>query len=185
MSHWQDLAHFLYGRGFWYSNPLREIEGLSEEQLYWVPDPNSFCILWHVGHIAHRERLHIGRFLQGLSGEILLPRYEVFGDVWRSPEQVREAVGSMEEVLAWAHEVREESHEYIDSLSDDDFARVSPISEFGLSVAHWLFITTAHTALHLGRIQFLRALATGRRSGWGQLRVSAWTAQLVWTVHTC
>jgi hypothetical protein len=30
-------------------------------------------------------------------------------------------------------------------------------------VAKWLFITAAHTALHIGRIQLLRALAEGKR----------------------
>lgn len=162
MSKWRGLAHFMYGRGFWYADPLKEIEGLTEEQLYSVPDPNSFCILWHVGHIGHRERLHVGRFLQGLSGEIIPLQYEVFGTEWRSPDEVRRSAGSLEGVLAWVRDVREKSHEYIDSLGDDDFSTVPPTSEDGLSVAHWLFITAAHTALHLGRIQMLRALVEGK-----------------------
>ena len=70
MSEWKDLAHFLYGRGFWYADPLREIDGLTEEHLFWVPDPKSLCILWHVGHIAHRELVHIGQFLQGLGDDL-------------------------------------------------------------------------------------------------------------------
>jgi hypothetical protein len=93
MSEWKEVAHWLYGRGFWYANPPREIEGLTEEQLFWVPDPKSLCILWHVGHIAHRERIHIGRFLQGLEGEIIPPRYRVFGPDWASVEDVRESIG--------------------------------------------------------------------------------------------
>jgi len=133
---WRDLAHFLYGQGFWYADPLKEIEGLTEEQLYWVPDTHSFCILWHVGHIAHREREHIGRFLQGLSGEIRPPQYEVFDTEWRSPEEVRRSVGSVEEVLGWVREVREKSHAYIDSLTDDAFSQVPPTSEGSLSVGH-------------------------------------------------
>ena len=63
MAHWQELAHFLYGRGFWYADPLREIDGLQEEHLLWVPNPKALCILWHVGHIAHRERIHLCKFL--------------------------------------------------------------------------------------------------------------------------
>jgi hypothetical protein len=31
-----------------------------------------------------------------------------------------------------------------------------------LSAAHWLFITVAHGALHIGRIQLLRALIEGK-----------------------
>ena len=162
MSKLKDIAHFLYGdvrkdRGFWYSHQLWEIDGLTEEQLFWVPDPKSLCILWHVGHIAYKERQHIGRFLQRLQGTIMPPQYEVFGSDWCSAEKLRESVGSVQEVLVWVRDVREKSVEYISSLTEDDFSAV-PTSEFGLSVAHWLFITTAHTALHIGRIQLLRAL---------------------------
>jgi len=170
MSEWRDVAHFLYGRGgiylpegFWYADPLREIDGLTEEQLFWVPDPNSLCILWHVGHIAHRERTHVGRFLQGLQGTIVPGQYEVFGPGWSSTEKVRLSVGPVQGVLAWVRGVRERSHEYIASLTEDDFHVVPPTSEGGLSVAHWLFITTAHTALHVGRIQLLRALIEGKQ----------------------
>jgi len=168
MAEWRDVAHFMYGdvradRGFWYSHRLFEIDGLTDEQLFWVPDPNSLCILWHVGHIAHRERTHVGRFLQGLQGTIIPPQYEVFGTEWCSAEKVRQSVGPVQDVLAWVREVREESLEYIASLTDDDFHAVPPTTEDGLSVAHWLFITAAHTALHIGRIQLLRALIEGER----------------------
>ena len=162
MSDWRDLAHFMYGRGFWYADPLKEIEGLTEEQLYWVPDPNSFCILWHVGHIAHRERVHLGIIIQGLTGDIIPPQSDVFGTDWCTPEEVRRSVESVEQVLSWVRDVREESHEYIASLADEDLFRLVPTSEDELTVGHWLFITTAHTALHLGRIQLLRALVEGK-----------------------
>ncbi|MCK4352923.1 DinB family protein [candidate division WOR-3 bacterium] len=162
MSEWKDVAHFLYGRGFWYADPLREINGLTEEQLYWVPDPNSLCILWHVGHIAHRERSHIGIFLQGLQPTIIPIQFEVFGCEWCSTEKVRQSVDSVESVFEWVREVRKKSHDFIVSLSEDDFHAIPPTSEEGLSVAHWLFITTAHTALHIGRIQLLRALIEGK-----------------------
>ena len=70
MSHWTDLAGWLYGdvrtdRGFWYSHPLHEIRELDDDQLFWVPDENALCMLWHVGHIAHRERVHIAKLIQG------------------------------------------------------------------------------------------------------------------------
>ncbi|MEA3311633.1 MAG: hypothetical protein U9Q76_05380 [candidate division WOR-3 bacterium] len=55
MSEWKELAHFLYGKGFWYADPIREIKGLTEEQLFWVPNENSLPIIWQVGHIAHRS----------------------------------------------------------------------------------------------------------------------------------
>ena len=41
---------------------------------------------------------------------------------------------------------------------------VLPSSDFGmgLSVAHWLFITVAHGAVHIGRIQMMRAMLEGK-----------------------
>jgi hypothetical protein len=159
LTKWNELAHFLYGRGFWYANPLNEIKGLTEEQLFWIPDPNSLCILWHVGHIAHRERTHIGKFLQGLKGTIIPTEFEVFGPDWCSIEKVRQSVDSIESVVVWVREVREKSHEYIGSLTEEDFHRILATSDEELSVAHWFFITAAHTSsLHIGRIQLLRAL---------------------------
>ena len=163
MSKWKELAHWMYGdvreeKGFWYSHPLEEAEGLTEEQLLWVPDPYSLCMLWHVGHIAHRERTHVGKFLQGLQDEVIPPHYEVFGTEWQPVEKVRESIDSVQGVFDWVTDVRQKSTEFIASLSDEDFHRVPLKAEFGLSVAHWLFITVAHGAIHIGRIQMLRAM---------------------------
>jgi hypothetical protein len=168
MSEWRDLAQWMYpdvraDRGFWYSHPLGEIHGLKEDQLFWVPDENNLCMLWHVGHIAHRERYHIGRFLQGLDGTLIPARHEVFGPDWCSVDQLRESIDSVAKVLAWVRSVRDQSRTYIDSLSDDDFHKVPPSSESGLSIAHWLFITVFHGAIHIGRIQLLRAMLEGKR----------------------
>ena len=69
----------------------------------------------------------------------------------------------MQAVLDWAIEVRETTHDYIDGLSEEGFHTIPPTSEGGMSVAHWLLITTAHTALHIGRIQSLRALIEGKQ----------------------
>jgi hypothetical protein len=164
MSQWNDIAHFAYGQGFWYADPIREIHGLSEDQLFRVPGANAMCILWQVGHIAHRERLHLGVFLQGFSAsEVLPPARDLFGHEWCGAEEVRQSVESVADVLDWVREVREESHAYIDSLGEADFHVIPDTSENGLTVAHWLWITACHTALHIGRIQLLRALVEGTR----------------------
>ena len=169
MSDWQELAQFMYGdvrfdRGFWYSHPLWEINGLTEDQLYWTPDVGSLCMLWHVGHIAHRERTHVGRFLQGLRGEIIPPRYEVFGPDWCSPDEIRETIDSLQGVYAWVRDVRAESEAYLSSLTEEEWHRVPPTSPESKTVAAWLWITTAHTALHVGCIQTLRAIVEGKRA---------------------
>jgi hypothetical protein len=155
----KDVAHFLFD--FWYSDPIREIKELTEKQLFWIPNPNSLCILWHVGHIAHREITHIGRFVQGLQGTIIPLQYEVFGTEWCSNEKIRHSIRTVKDVFNWVKDVRLKSHEYISSLKKEDYYAVPPNvppPDEGLSVAHWIFITAAHTALHIGRIQMLRAI---------------------------
>ena len=42
----------------------------------------------------------MGSLLQVLQGEIIPPRYEVFGPDWHSQEEVRESIDSVEDVLA-------------------------------------------------------------------------------------
>ena len=168
MSEWNDLAHWMYGdvkmdRGFFYSHPLHEINGLTEDQLFWVPDEKNLCMLWHVGHIAHRERTHMGVFLQGLKSGVIPPEYEVFGPDWCSVEQIRESVASVKEVFQWVREVRDESIRFVKSLSNYAWHEVLPSSEFGLTTAHWVFLTVGHEAVHIGKIQLLRAMLEGKK----------------------
>lgn len=159
MSTWNDVAHWAFGYGFWYTDPVEEAEGLTKEQLLWMPAPKSLCILWHIGHIAHRERLHIGHYLQGRSQSDLIPKeFEIFGTDWCSIETVRRQIGKPESVMDWFKAVRQSSHEYISNLGERDFLTIPPSSDEGNSIANVLFQTVAHTALHIGRIQMLRAM---------------------------
>lgn len=163
----KELAGFMYGdpqagRRFWYAHPLQEVHGLIESQLLWTPTPNALCMLWHVGHIAHRERTHIGLFLQSLPEPIVPAAFDVFGPEWCPAERILPSVGSLQNVFDWVCEVRGLSNEYIASLDEAGFQEVPWTAEAGLSVAHWLWITACHTALHVGRIQLLRALLEGQ-----------------------
>ena len=168
MNEWKALIKFMYGggdsgSGFWYSHPLREIDGLTEEQLYWTPSPHSLCMLWHVGHIAHRERFHIGVFLQRFPVQTIIPfEMDVFGPEWASVEEIHQSVGSAAQVMDWTQETRQKSRQYIESLKEEDLFTVPAASQEGLTIAHWLFITACHTSLHIGRIQFLRAMLEGQ-----------------------
>ena len=160
---WKNLAHFLYGRGFWYANPLEEIRSLNDEQLLWVPTEGALPILWHVGHIATREAMHIGSFIMGLpQDELIPPECEVFLD-WSSVDGIRNETDGTAAVLRWVQETREAVHGWIDNLTEEDLQRIATDEEpdGALTVAHWLAITVAHTALHVGRIQGLRAQVEG------------------------
>jgi len=167
MSKWNELAHWMYGdartgRGFWYSHPVYEIHDLDEEQLFWVPDERSLCILWHAAHIAHRERVHIASIIQGSKGEIIPPHYDVFGVEWCSVEDIRKSIDSVANVRKWIETVRDESTAFIASLDEADFHKVLPNAD-GLTIGHWIFITVGHCALHIGKIQLLRSMLERER----------------------
>jgi hypothetical protein len=146
------------GEGFWYSTYLYILKGLSEEQLFWVPDPKKLPIIWHVGHIAHRESTHLKAIIQKTKDSFIPPGYEIFGTDWWPVDEIRKSIDSIENVIKWAIDVRNESQKFIDSLNDEDFHTIIDTGEDKLSVTHWLFITASHTALHYGKIQLLRAL---------------------------
>jgi len=87
MSEINKVALWIFGqskksKGFWYSYYIHLSDGLSEEQLFWVPDPKQLPIIWHIGHIAHRERFHIGKIIQRLEGNIIPSGYDIFGTDW-------------------------------------------------------------------------------------------------------
>lgn len=161
MKNWKDILHFFYGWGFWYSDPLTLIEDIDDKDFFWVPDSNSLCILWHVGHIAHRERSHIGIFIQGLGTEIIPQKYEIFGTEWVSVKQLKISINSIADVLSWVREVRKESHNFIDTLHEKQLNFIPMNSPYGETISQWLFITVAHTALHIGKIQQLKAILKG------------------------
>lgn len=167
MQYWKEMMQWIYGdvlksEGFWYSHPLKEISDLDEEQLFWVPDENSLCLLWHAGHIAHRERTHIAMIIRGIDGEIIPSPYEVFGPNWCSVEKMRKSIDSADNVMRWIENVRNESKEFISSLSEADF-RKKPDTANGLTIGHWLFVTAAHGALHIGKMQILRNMLLQKR----------------------
>ena len=157
----KEIAEFLYGKKFWYMDPISEVAGLTEEQLFWVPDEVSLPIIWPVGHIAHRELLHLGVMIQGHDLSIFPDGYSVFDHRWHSVDETRESIGSIEIVLEWVADVRKQGLEFIDSLEEDDWHRIPNRTE-GLSVAHWVFITSVHSGVHIGRIQLLRAMIEGK-----------------------
>lgn len=159
----KQVALWMFGdmktpEGFWYSHYIHNIDDLSEDQLFWVPDPKKLPIIWHVGHIAHRESSHIKGIIQRTKHGFIPPGYEIFGTDWWPVDEIRKSIDSKENVIKWAAKVRIESQNFISSLTEEDFYSVIDTADGKLSVAHWLLITASHTALHLGKIQLLRAL---------------------------
>ena len=160
-SDWVGAFRWGFGEGFWYVDPVGEVEWMTEEQLLWAPRARMNCALWQVGHIAHRERIHIGFLLQGRKEEELIPeQFAALGiDVdYAAGPALLEAVGTVDAVKQWVREVRRQSLEYIEGLGEEDWHRVPTSACDGTSVAMVLIQTVGHTGVHIGRIQALRAM---------------------------
>ncbi|MHA2281805.1 MAG: DinB family protein [Promethearchaeota archaeon] len=159
----KEVALWMFGdvktpEGFWYSHYIHLIDGLSEEQLFWIPDPKKLPIIWHIGHIAHRESTHFKNIIRRMKDKIIPQGYEIFGADWWPLDEIRKSIDSVQNVIKWATKVRNESQKFISSLKDKEFYSIIDSGDEELSVAHWFFITASHTALHYGKIQLLRAL---------------------------
>lgn len=131
------------------------IEGVSEEDLNWVPDPgmNSLAVL--VIHTARAERYWIGDVIgQVPSGRI---RAEEFETLEATLEQLRSELNN-----ALAH-----SHEVLSGLALTDLAdeRPSPTHERMVSVAWALAHALQHTALHVGHAEITRQLWDQQHAG--------------------
>ncbi len=154
-----DAFHWGFGRGFWYANPAGEIKGLTEDHLYWSPAPRVQCALWHVGHIAHRECVHLKCLLEGkLAKDVIPEEHSIFFESAYESHEFRESCPEPDRVLDWSKKVRQESHEFIAGLTPEQYNEVPASSPEGNSIARVLIQTIAHTGLHIGRIQLLRML---------------------------
>ena len=160
-SDWHDAFHWGFGRGFWYMDPLDEVKGMTQRQLLWAPAPRIHCTLWHVGHVANRERFHIAVLLQGRQEQDVIPtRFSLFDctNECQTGDEILDAVKSVDAVKVWVGDVRQQSHDFIDSLEEEHFNRLPASSYEGSSIAKVLMQTIGHTGVHIGRIQLLRAL---------------------------
>lgn len=156
MSGWKEVAHYIYGE-FWYADPIAEIEGLTQEQLLWQPQSNVHCILWNLGHIAHREHVHFCGGVSGGTDEVIPPEFEIF-NAPHTPDELIRSVGSVEKVVEWVRDVRRGTHAIIEALNEETIHATPPKPFHGLRASHWLMVTAAHTGLHIGRIQLLRRM---------------------------
>ena len=159
LQNWHDAFHWGLGRGFWYMDPLDEVKDVTAQQLLWTPAEGMNCALWHVGDIAYSECFHVGHMLQGRVKEAI-PHADLFSyrAKWMPGEQLLQSLGSIDDLKRWVRQVRRESHDFIDSLSDDDYHDVPASSSEGNSVARVLMQTIGHTGVHIGCIQWLRRI---------------------------
>lgn len=148
---------YLYGRGNWFNDPLKKIEGLSEEELFKLPFPQARCILWHVGHIAYQERYYLNTCLNG--HKVKAPeKYRVFAKENISVEEIRQSIDSVKNVFEWIRETSQQREEYFTTIDSQKLLSVPSTSKEGLSIAHWLYILATHTSTHTRQVDILYTL---------------------------
>jgi hypothetical protein len=145
---------------------IRDFRAIPEERLTWKPAAKSRCAAQIFGHVAVNERGHIGRILQGVSD--VPEKYRIFRSLTifdPGGEQVLEAMGSREELIAYWETVREQTRRYLDSI-DDSLLKDPPVNNVlpegdpnrHNPVREWLVMTVKHQNMGWGEIHMIRRI---------------------------
>ncbi|MEI7833654.1 MAG: DinB family protein, partial [bacterium] len=106
-------------------NIIKDFLAIPEDRLTWRPAAKTRSAAHIFAHIIITEQQHISGFLQGIAD---IP--EKFTGIRSlthndpTEEQTLTAIGSREELIAFWHEVREQTHAYLDSITDEDLKEV-------------------------------------------------------------
>jgi uncharacterized damage-inducible protein DinB len=143
-------------------------ETIPEEALYKRIHPNLHPAAWIFGHIMLKERDHIGGFAQNIWD--LPKQYSILrNDADVPPEAaLKTAVGTKDEIITQWGKVRQQTWDYLDSLSDKDLAVIpdhmkdkqhaDPIREFFAMTIH-------HQNYHWGQLTQISRMSTHTKSG--------------------
>lgn len=142
-------------------------DGLSDEQLHFVPEGQSHSIAWCMWHGARIEDLFFQQIFQGKPSEwdtggwaakTGLPE-KGFGTNQPADEARNLRIGSLDEFRAYQGKVAELADSYLAGLSDDDLSREVRLGErvetLGQSINLHLVI---HLNGHRGEINLLRGM---------------------------
>jgi uncharacterized damage-inducible protein DinB len=140
-------------------------EAISDERICIRPREHINSAGWIFGHIAVKERIHIAGFAQGFND--IPGEFHMFHGFPPPPteEQLREVIKSKETLIDYWRKVRQQTHEYLDRLSDADLKKVpeksvirdgepnrdNPIREF-------FVMTIQHQNCHWGQLQIIQKL---------------------------
>jgi len=155
----------------YYAVLKRKLDGLTDEELRWQPDPESNHILWTVWHMSRVEDTWVST-LQGLPGIWVSDEWhEQLGmtlDRHGRGDSLDEVEASkalnIAEVMEYYDAVREVTLEHIDSMTEDDVDRECPFIYHGAgsdSGAWILGHLMAEESQHLGQVSYIRGMIRG------------------------
>ena len=144
---------------------IKDFMAIPENRLAWRPAAKTRSAAQIFTHIIVTEQTHIRRFVQG----IVDPRkYENIRSLVNddpTEEQVLTAIGSREELIAFWHEVREQTHAYLDSITDEDLKEVPTKTQLPDNdpnrynpIREWFVMTIKHQNMAWGEIHMIRRI---------------------------
>jgi len=150
---------------------IRDFSAIPQDRLTWRPAAMTRCAAHIFGHMAVKERVHIGGFLAGVRD--IPDKYSVFHSLTHcdpTEKQVLDAMGSRKELIAYWNQVRAQTHAYLDSITDailkevpqktilprGDPNRENPARE-------WFVMTIKHQNMAGGEIHMIRRILESGR----------------------
>ncbi len=138
------------------------LEGLSEDDWFWMPDDGPTHIAWQVGHVAMAQyglTLFRQRGRAAIDGELLPGRIRKRLMKGTTPDPDRSLYASPDEILAILHRVNEQMLQEIDGFDGDqlDEPLDPPYAAYATRYGALLF-AGHHEMLHAGQIGLLRRL---------------------------
>ena len=145
---------------------IKDFEAIPDDKLGWRPAAKTRSAGQIFGHIIATERGHVRGFVQGIpdsgKGEDLFHSL-TFCDP--TEHEVLKAIPSKGQLIATWREVRRQTHEYLDSITDKDLKEVpkktllpdndpnrqNPIRE-------WFVMTIKHQNMAWGEIHMIRRI---------------------------
>lgn len=145
---------------------IEDFESIPDDRLGWRPAEKSRSAGQIFGHVISTERRHIRGFLQGIN-DMEKDEKLFWSLTFRDPtvEDVQKAIPSKRQLIDSWREVRNQTHEYLDSIQDDylkeiprktilpdnDPNRENPVRE-------WFVATIKHQNMAWGEIHMIRRI---------------------------
>lgn len=143
---------------------IKEFQSMPEEHLCVRPKPNINAPGWIFGHIMCAERAMIAGFTQGVMD--IPGKYWVFsGQSIPTESQLRDVLEPKDALISYWHEIRRQTHEYLDQLTDADLKNTPEASILpdndplrNKPIREYFVMTIEHQNYHRGQLQTIRAL---------------------------